>query len=70
MLTKLHRAGINAVFHYVPLHTSPAGQQFARLGSEMNITEAMAPRLIRLPLWVGMTAEEIGRVCKALASSL
>ncbi|HIG43365.1 MAG TPA: dTDP-4-amino-4,6-dideoxygalactose transaminase, partial [Gammaproteobacteria bacterium] len=70
LLARLNNAGINAVFHYVPLHTSPAGQQFARLGSEMNITEAMAPRLIRLPLWVGMTAEEIGRVCKALASSL
>ncbi len=70
LLARLNNAGINAVFHYVPLHTSPAGQQFARLGSEMNITEAMASRLIRLPLWVGMTAEEIGRVCTALASSL
>lgn len=43
--------GINAVFHYVPLHSSPVGRRLGRLGSEMEITNSASERLVRLPMW-------------------
>lgn len=48
---------INAVFHYVPLHSSPAGEKYGRIGSTMTNTNAFSSRLLRLPLWVGVDGE-------------
>lgn len=47
-------AGINCVFHYVPLHNSIAGQKFGRVHGSMNITDSISERLVRLPLWPGL----------------
>jgi dTDP-4-amino-4,6-dideoxygalactose transaminase len=49
--------GLMPVFHYVPLHQSPAGQRFARTHGELPHTEALSERLVRLPLWVGLEPE-------------
>jgi dTDP-4-amino-4,6-dideoxygalactose transaminase len=49
----LKEQNINAVFHYVPLHSSPAGIKYGRISGDMAFTEDMSDRLIRLPLWVG-----------------
>lgn len=46
--------GINCVFHYVPLHASPAGQRFGRVGGKMSVTNELADRIVRLPLWLGL----------------
>ena len=54
VLAFLDAHGVNAVFHYVPLHSSPAGRRFGRLGSPIAVTDDVAARLVRLPLWVGM----------------
>ncbi len=45
---------ISTVFHYVPLHSSPAGLRFGRASGNLAITENVADRLVRLPLWVGL----------------
>ena len=45
---------IGAVFHYVPLHSSPAGQRYARVAGSMGVTDDISDRLVRLPLWVGL----------------
>ena len=45
---------ISTVFHYVPLHSSPAGVRFGRTSGSLAITEDLADRLVRLPLWVGL----------------
>ena len=66
VLKTLNTAGINAVFHYVPLHSSPAGRQYGRTGSAMTVTDANAGRLIRLPLWIGMDETAVDRVVRAL----
>jgi dTDP-4-amino-4,6-dideoxygalactose transaminase len=58
-LSQLVERGVNAVFHYVPLHSSPAGRRFGRATGELRITEDIAARLLRLPLWVGMTDDDI-----------
>ncbi len=45
---------INCIFHYIPLHSSPAGMKFGRTGSSMEITESISSRLVRLPFWIGL----------------
>lgn len=44
--------GLHCVFHYVPLHNSPYGQKVARTHGDLVVTEGLAERLVRLPLWV------------------
>jgi len=46
--------GVNCVFHYVPLHNSPYGRKVARIHGDMGVTEELADRLVRLPLWLGI----------------
>ncbi len=57
---------ISAVFHYVPLHTSPAGQRLSQSAVDMAYTNDLSSRLIRLPLWVGLTRDEQNRVIRVL----
>jgi dTDP-4-amino-4,6-dideoxygalactose transaminase len=46
---------INCVFHYVPLHSSPQGSISGQVTSDLPVTVALAERLVRLPLWVGLS---------------
>ena len=55
---QLKAEGVGTVFHYVPLHNSPAGLKYARVYGKMTHTEDLSDRLLRLPLWVGITLEE------------
>ncbi len=66
VIDALKRAQIDAVFHYVPLHSSPAGQRHGRTQGRLKKTEALSQRLIRLPLWVGISGAQQDRVCDAL----
>ncbi|MBW9336458.1 dTDP-4-amino-4,6-dideoxygalactose transaminase [Herbaspirillum sp. RU 5E] len=66
VLSRLKEQGIQAVFHYVPLHDSPAGHRFGRVHGSMVQTMTQSSRLIRLPLWVGLTADQQARVVDAL----
>lgn len=70
VIGELERNGIHAVFHYVPLHDSPAGRRCGRVGGSLEVTEALAPRLLRLPLWIGMQADDVARVAGRLEASL
>ncbi len=54
----LNERGINCVFHYIPLHTSPAGRRFIRNNSDLLITEEMSERILRLPLWCGLEKKQ------------
>jgi dTDP-4-amino-4,6-dideoxygalactose transaminase len=65
-LAQLNSRGVNAVRHYVPLHTSVAGRRFGRPHGELPVTDTVARRLIRLPLWAGMGEAEIGAVIDAV----
>jgi dTDP-4-amino-4,6-dideoxygalactose transaminase len=53
-IQKMSEYGVHTVFHYVPLHSSPAGLSFGRASSEMTVTDDISQRLVRLPLWLGM----------------
>lgn len=70
VLTELNRRGINAVFHYVPLHSSPAGRKFGRAAGELQVTDDASGRLIRLPLWAEMPTEVVERVVEVTRSVL
>ena len=50
--------GIVTVFHYVPLHSSPAGEKFGRFHGEDRYTTSESDRLVRLPLYYGLTPED------------
>jgi dTDP-4-amino-4,6-dideoxygalactose transaminase len=57
LIERLRLRGIGAVFHYVPLHSSPAGRRYGRAAGPMDNTDRLSSRLLRLPLWLGMDAD-------------
>jgi dTDP-4-amino-4,6-dideoxygalactose transaminase len=70
VLSELKRNGINSVFHYVPLHSSPAGQRYGRVYGMLEVTNRQSERLVRLPLWVGLTDAQQNRVVNALSNAI
>jgi dTDP-4-amino-4,6-dideoxygalactose transaminase len=70
LLGYLNEHGVNAVFHYVPLHSSVAGMRFGRPVGSMRHTNDIAGRLIRLPLWVGMDQNDVDRVADLVGRGL
>ena len=58
LITALKARQIMAVFHYVPLHQAPAGAHFCRSHAELPHTEQLSERLLRLPLWPELAAEQ------------
>lgn len=53
-IESMKKAGVGTVFHYIPLHSSPAGQRFARAAGPLQVTNDVSDRLVRLPLWLGL----------------
>lgn len=62
----LKKRGIYAPFHYVPLHSSPAGKRYARFAGTMKVTDRVAGTLIRLPLFYDITDKEIEYVVQSI----
>lgn len=58
VIDELKAAGVHSVFHYVPLHSAPAGLKYGRAHGELKVTDDIADRLLRLPLWVGMEDQQ------------
>ena len=50
--------GVQCVFHYIPLHSAPAGLKYGRFVGEDKYTTKESERLVRLPMYYGMTEEE------------
>ncbi|HEY1303430.1 MAG TPA: dTDP-4-amino-4,6-dideoxygalactose transaminase [Vicinamibacterales bacterium] len=72
VLRDLNARGVNAVFHYVPLHSSPAGQRYGHTAGSLDVTDDYSNRIVRLPLWVGLPhhapREVIDRVVEVMTS--
>jgi len=62
----LKEHGIMAVFHYVPLHSAPAGLKFGRFHGEDKYTTADSDRLVRLPMYYGLSDEDRNTVIEAV----
>jgi dTDP-4-amino-4,6-dideoxygalactose transaminase len=58
LIDHLKEQGIYSVFHFVPLHKSPAGKRFGRAADDMHITIDSSDRLLRLPLWLGIEDQQ------------
>jgi dTDP-4-amino-4,6-dideoxygalactose transaminase len=70
VLAGMQAAGIGAIFHYVPLHDSPAGRRYGRSSGELPLTVDLAERILRLPLWVGLSGAQQQRVVDTLSGLL
>lgn len=70
VLSSLKQAGIHAVFHYVPLHSSPAGKRLCTTSGPLPVTDDLSSRLIRLPLWIGLSEIQQEYVVTTLKSIL
>lgn len=66
LMENLKERGISAVFHYIPLHTSPMGIKLGYKKGDLPVTEEYAGRLLRLPLYADMTEDETEYVCKTI----
>jgi dTDP-4-amino-4,6-dideoxygalactose transaminase len=68
-LAHLRSRGVVGVFHYLPLHESPAGQRLGRTGpGGCPVTTDVSYRLARLPLFAGITADQVSRVVEAVTT--
>ena len=63
----LKEHGIMAVFHYIPLHSSPAGQRYGRACGTMEVTEQVSDCLLRLPLYYEMREEDVQFVVEKIS---
>ena len=68
LIAHLKANGIQAVFHYIPLHSAPAGRKFGRFSGVDEFTTKESERLVRLPLYYGLTEEDSETVIKAVKS--
>ncbi len=66
LIAYLKENGVMAVFHYIPLHTAPAGKKYGIFNGQDMYTTKESERLVRLPLYYGITAEDIDRVTALL----
>lgn len=70
VLERLKAQGIHAVFHYVPLHSAPGGRRYARQHGTLEVTDSVASRLVRLPMWIGLTPQQQEHVVAGLSQAL
>lgn len=63
LIQHLKASGISSVFHYIPLHTAPAGRKYGRFHGEDVYTTKESERLLRLPLYYGLKQEDVRTVC-------
>lgn len=68
LIASMKAADIHPVFHYIPLHSSPAGQKYARSHGALPVTDSTSDRLLRLPLW--LPDMDTGKVIAAVQAGL
>lgn len=67
LITFLKENGINSAFHYIPLHSAPAGKKYGRFHGEDKFTTKESERLLRLPMYYGLTCNDVEYVCDMIA---
>lgn len=66
LLDEFKKENIGAVFHYIPLHSAPAGLKYGRFNGVDEFTTKESERLIRLPMYYGLNSDEIETVCNII----
>ena len=67
-ISYLKENGIYAPFHYIPLHSAPAGQKLCRVGSSMEVTNKISDTLVRLPMYYDITDADLHKVIETVLS--
>ena len=57
----MHLKGVQCVFHYIPLHNSEFGKNISRTSGDLDVTEDIAARLVRLPIWLGIDSGKVSQ---------
>ena len=70
VLNELRMHDVDAVFHYIPLHSSPAGERYGRAHGSLRHTDLLSTRLVRLPLWAGLAKQQQERVVSLLSDAI
>jgi dTDP-4-amino-4,6-dideoxygalactose transaminase len=65
VIQRMRERGASPVFHYVPLHSSVAGQRFGRAHGELPVTDDLSARLLRMPLWIGVDVAAVADIFAA-----
>lgn len=66
LIKGLDDVGINAIFHYIPLHSAPHGLKCSRVNGSMKNTNDISQRILRLPLWIGVDVERVASELKKI----
>ena len=69
-IDKLREKNIFSVFHYVPLHSSPGGKRFGRASGTLEVTDTQSDRLLRLPMWLGLSYDQQSYIVETLSDSI
>jgi len=70
LIAFLKSEGIQSVFHYVPLHSSPMGMRFSSIEAKLPVTEQMSSRIVRLPCYFDLTSEDQNNIIGLIRSFL
>lgn len=70
VIARLKNEGVNAVFHYVPLHSSPAGRKYCRIQGSMATTQDVSDKLVRLPMWLGIENNQQNAVVRLITKAV
>jgi dTDP-4-amino-4,6-dideoxygalactose transaminase len=68
LIAHLKERGALAIFHYVPLHSSPAGRRYGRVAGPMSVTDDVAARLLRLPMHYDLARDQVAGIVEDIAS--
>ena len=68
LIEYLAQRGISAIFHFVPLHSSPAGLKYGKKSGELKVTDKISSRLLRLPLYYELTEDEVNYVIQEITA--
>ena len=68
LINHLKSKGIMAIFHYVPLHSSPMGRSLGCDGTELPVTVDVSERLLRLPFFCSLTENDVNVICREIAA--
>ena len=68
LLSTLKEKSIQTVFHYIPLHSAPAGLQYSRSVGDLSITDSTSDRILRLPMHMELSEEDASTVVEAITA--
>lgn len=66
LIDYLKADGISSIFHYIPLHSSPAGKKYCKASENMDVTNTVSETIVRLPLFYEMKLSEVDRVAERI----